>query len=83
MARAKAKPIDEKPLEVDGVPTAAGLAARGRRYAYHTERGIHITDEGHALLGKILRDRGRADRENGVWHGISGRHPERPGQPGL
>jgi hypothetical protein len=51
-------------FEIDGVPTAAGLARMGREYAYRVERGITITAKGHALLGNILRERGLARRES-------------------
>ena len=48
-------------LEIDGVPTAAGLASRGRHLAYVLPDGkYHITDAGHAALGEALRDKGRA-----------------------
>lgn len=68
---------------MDGIPTAAGLAARGARYATHSPRGIRITDEGHALLGQMLRDRAQGNIENGTWRGVTGAHPGPPPQPGM
>ena len=83
MPRKKQQPSEPEVLEIDGIPTAAGLVARGKQYAYRTQRGIHITAEGHALLGKLLRDRGRDEKAKGTWHGITGKHPGKPRQPGL
>jgi hypothetical protein len=75
------KPEPEAPLEIDGVPTAAGLAKRGREFAYQVGGIYHITDAGNAVLSEALRRQGRERR--GKWHGISGVHDSEPRQPGL
>jgi hypothetical protein len=75
-------PEPEGNLEIDGVPTTAGLMKKGREYAYKRPDGrIHITEEGHALLGQKLRE--RAQRDEGKWHGATGVHDSVPPQPGI
>lgn len=51
----KATKTEPKILEVQGVPTAEGLIAKGREYARPTQGGILITDLGHATIGAALR----------------------------
>jgi hypothetical protein len=79
------KPEPEGDLEIDGIPTAAGLMKMGRQFAYKrgVDNKIVITAEGNALLGKALRDSARRDQEEGIWHGTTGRHHGIPPQPGL
>lgn len=57
MAARKTKTIVEEthPLEIDGIPTAWGLTKQGRHLAYTVPRGIHITAEGHAVIGAALK----------------------------
>jgi len=82
--RKAAKPVEKKPTEIDGIPTAHGLTIMGRQYAQYDNRGfIRITDEGHRLLGRELRAEGRESIEKGTWHGITGKHPGPPEQPGY
>ena len=78
----KKDPEDNKITEVDGIPTAYGLSKMGNHLArpYQGTTTYIITDEGHALLGQMLRDRAKQDLANGVWHGIAGRYPG--GKPG-
>lgn len=53
-------------LEIDGIPTAAGLARESRDLAYKRADGkIYITPAGHIRLGKLLRQRGR--ERDGSW----------------
>lgn len=59
------KKVEEKPVEIDGVTTVEGLARLGPRYARRTERGIRVMDEGHALMGEQLLEKGRARRAAG------------------
>ena len=52
---AKAKSKEPEILEIDGVPTVAGLARKSRSLAYVTADGkYHVTEEGHAEMGKAL-----------------------------
>lgn len=83
MARRKTTKEEPKILEIDGIPTAQGLVAMGRKYAQPTPKGIHITPEGHALIGQALRNLAKESIENGTWHGTSGKHSGKPRQPGL
>jgi len=48
-----------------------------------TTTWIKISDAGHALLGERLREQAQRDMEDGVWHGVTGRHPAPPPQPGI
>lgn len=78
------KTPEEKPREIDGIPTAHGLTIMGRQYAEYTATGhIRITDEGHRLLGRELRDTAVEEQEAGIWHGVTGKHPGPPAQPGY
>ncbi len=53
---AKAKSKEPEILEIDGVPTVAGLAKMGRHLAYISPDGkYHVTAEGHAEIGKALK----------------------------
>ena len=53
---AKAKSKEPEILEIDGVPTVAGLAKLGRHLAYVRPDGrYHVTDEGHAVMNKAMR----------------------------
>lgn len=53
---------------IDGVPTAADLVQMGMAHHRETKVGktlqkcIVIHDEGHAELGRILRDKGRRNQ---------------------
>lgn len=69
MARKK-KVEEPSVLEIGGVPTAAGLAKMGRRLAYiRADNKMHITPEGHAVMGVALRKNAEARiaRGEGDW----------------
>ena len=52
---AKKQP-EESPSSIDGVPTVAGLARRGRHLAYIRPDGRwHVTTEGHAVMQAALK----------------------------
>lgn len=53
--------IDREVLEIDGVPTVAGLLRMN--LARRTTNGIQISHQGHALMGKRLRENARRDME--------------------
>lgn len=76
-------PEPEKPAEIDGTTTAEGLVQMGRDYAYRVPGKIHITDKGHALLCQQQRAKAREELAKGTWHGVTGKHPEPPAQPGY
>ena len=53
---AKAKSKEPEILEIEGVPTVAGLAKLGRQLAYIRPDGkYHVTDEGHARMQAALK----------------------------
>lgn len=84
MPRKASKAIEQKVTEIDGIPTAHGLTVMGREYAEYTATGhIRITDQGNRLLGRELRDAAREALKEGIWHGVTGQHPEPPAQPGY
>ena len=67
---AKAKKPEPDVMEIDGVPTAAGLARRGRNLAYIRPDGkYHITPEGNAVIGAALKANAqeRILRGDGDW----------------
>ena len=68
MARAKSK--EPEILEIDGVPTVAGLARKSRSLAYVTADGkYHVTDKGHAAMQVALKANAQERILNGegVW----------------
>lgn len=76
------------------IPTAKELVGMGlaeeivevrklRNGQKRTTTWIKISDAGHALLGERQRAEGRRVREEGLWRGVTGLHPEKPPQPGL
>lgn len=78
------KAVEKKPTEIDGIPTAHGLTIMGRQYAeYRADGKIHITDQGHRLLGQELRGAGQDALNEGKWRGATGQHDSAPKQPGL
>lgn len=81
--RKKWKPEPEKILEIDGVPTVAGLAKMGREFAYPTDRGHHITEAGHRLMQEALSRNARESIEGNHWHGTSGTWTGPAPQPGF
>lgn len=89
MAAPKRKRVEAAPLEIDGVPTVAGLVRqklanpRQVRHGKSTHTVYHVTPEGHALMGQKLRENARRSLEQGIWNGVSGSHPGPPPQPGY
>lgn len=71
--RQRPKSGEPVPTEYDGVPTADHLIRLG--LATRTATGhIHITAEGHALLGKALHNNAIRNREEGIWNERTGLH---------
>lgn len=67
---AKAKSKEPEILEINGVPTVAGLARQSRGLAFIRPDGkYHVTPEGHALLGEAQRKKAaeRIARGDGDW----------------
>lgn len=87
MSKRTNRKIEAERLEIDGVPTVAGLVKmklanpRQVRHGKSTHTVHHISDEGHALLGRKLREKAQRDLAAGVWSGISGSYPGPPPQP--
>ena len=59
----RSKKVEAPPvLEIDGVPTVAGLVKMGREYAYVVPRPggavTHVTQKGHDLMGEALHKLG-------------------------
>lgn len=67
-------------MPIDNVPTADDLVRRqlARVSQRKGDSKIWISPEGHALMGEALRANAREDLEKGTWHGITGKHTERP-----
>lgn len=52
----KAEPKEPEILEIDGVPTVAGLAKTGRHLAHIRPDGRwHVTAEGHAVMNAAMQ----------------------------
>ena len=85
--RRTVKPTALQPaeLEIDGIPTAAGLVAQGlaKRVQHRAGTFVTISPEGHRLIGEKMRERAEAFRVAGMHRGPSGVHPEAPKQPGM
>lgn len=76
MAVRKRKPSTPEILEIDGIPTAAGLARQGlaqRRVDHNGRAYILISDEGHKLIGQKMRALVAHDRANGIKHTVDGK----------
>lgn len=74
--RKKYAPEPEGALEIDGIPTAAGLVKMGlahRRIDFAGRRYIQITDEGHQKIGDAMRALVARDAERGVRHTVRGK----------
>ena len=74
--RRKAAEVQPEALEIDGIPTAAGLVRRGlahRRTDRHGRTYIRIDDEGHRLIGEAMRHRVAEDRRRGAEHTVKGK----------
>lgn len=78
----RAKKQDPKILEIDGIPTTEQLVTMGLAHRGPDSK-IQITREGHEHLGKLLRAKAAEATKEGTWHGVSGKHPRRPEQPGI
>lgn len=66
----------EEMLEIDGVPTVAGLLQMN--LARRTANGIQVSHQGHAVMGRRLAENARHSIETGEWHGVNGKYPAKP-----
>jgi hypothetical protein len=76
MARKARAEVQPEVLEIDGIPTAAGLARLGlaqRRTDRHGRAYIRVSDEGHRLIGEAMRRRVAEDRRRGAEHTVKGK----------
>ena len=73
--RRKANTPEPEILEIDGIPTAAGLARRGLAHRRTDHRGqsyFVIGEEGHRVLGQAMRERATRNQKNGIIHTVNG-----------